>query len=520
MHIIKKVISLSLSVCTAVCIASCGTVKNGGNASNKITWWITNSTQIVDSYDKINAFKEAQRKLGVDIEFIHPAEGQESEQFNVMSASRDLKDVVSYDWKAYNGGAVKAAQDGVIIKLDDYIEKCMPNFSKLMKENPDVKRLAQSYNGSIYVIPCFSDDIMTNAVFGPQIRKDWLDKLGLSVPETIEDWHRVLKAFKEKDPNGNGKADEIPFATGGEATFMRFSRAYDGIEDDFCINKDGEIVFGFIEPEFKEFLIEMNKWYKEGLISSEYVAEDPSIADTEMMTDLSGAFIGYSGSAMARYNTTGRESNPDYEVIGVQWPTHNGGKPFCGYPYMKSIGTPEKGMALSTSNKNIEKTLEFIDYFYGDEGAMLMNWGVEGETYEKDGNTYKFTDTIMHNSEGKTPIEAITQYGLTQFPATMLRSDAFMELNTALDEQKGAMETWRQADVSRILPAMTFSPEEQKEITKVMDDIYMYRNEWMHKLVMGVEPIDKWDEISAKIKKMGIEKAIAAYQSAYDRYMN
>jgi len=53
-----------------------------------------------------------------------------------------------------------------------------------------------------------------------------------------------------------------------------------------------------------------------------------------------------------------------------------------------------------------------------------------------------------------------------------------------------------------------------------MDDIYMYRREWIHKFVMGVEPIDKWDEVAQQIRDMGIDKAIKVYQKAYDRYAN
>jgi len=82
------------------------------------------------------------------------------------------------------------------------------------------------------------------------------------------------------------------------------------------------------------------------------------------------------------------------------------------------------------------------------------------------------------------------------------------------------MELWNQSDLSRIIPSLTISPDEQSEITKVMDDIYMYRREWIHKFVMGVEPIDKWDEVAQQIRDMGIDKAIKVYQKAYDRYAN
>ena len=101
-----------------------------------------------------------------------------------------------------------------------------------------------------------------------------------------------------------------------------------------------------------------------------------------------------------------------------------------------------------------------------------------------------------------------------------MRSDAFVQLNSAFDEQAQAMKTWSEADLSRLMPTLSISQEEQSEITKVMDDIYTYRQECINKFVMGVEPLEKWDDAVAKIKSMGIDRAIEVYQTAYDRYVN
>jgi len=300
---------------------------------------------------------------------------------------------------------------------------------------------------------------------------------------------------------------------------MRFSRAYGGTDDEFFVDGNGKVKFGFIEPEYKEYLREMNKWYEEGLIEPEYAASNSAALDTKMISDIGGAFIGYSGSSMSKYIAAARAENPDYQLVAVQWPTTNGGAPYCGYPYQKG-GTPGSGMAISKTNKNIEKSLQIIDYLYSDEGSEFMSWGIEGKTYERTPEGNKFTDYVMKNPENKSPIEAITAYALTQYPLALNRSDAFVMLNTAFDEQREAMELWNQSDLSRIIPSLTISPDEQSEITKVMDDIYMYRREWIHKFVMGVEPIDKWDEVAQQIRDMGIDKAIKVYQKAYDRYAN
>lgn len=517
-----RILSGVLAILTAASLTACNKDKtNGDTGSDKVTWWIANSaSQVVKSYDDVAAMQELQKKFDLDIEFVHPSPEQETEQFNIMAASGDFKDIVSFNWNGYTGGPVKAAKDGAILILDDYLEANMPNLLSLMNSEADMNYLARCYDGSVCVLPGCTDNIETGAVFGPQIRKDWLDKLNLEVPTSMDDWYNVLTAFKTQDPNGNGEADEIPFVADGNATFLRLSHAYNGVDEGFYIKPDGKIGFGFIEPDYKEFLITINKWYKEGLIEPEYAASDASSIDTKMISDIGGAYIGYSGSAMSKYLAASRASNPDYTLVAAQWPTANGGKPYGGYTYQVSRGTPGRGMAISAKNKNVEKTLQMIDYMYGEEGSTLLNWGILGESYEKTDEGYKFTEKITKNPDGKSPIEAVTPYALTQYPCVMMRSDAYIELNTAFPEQKAAMELWNQADLSRIMPTLTISPEEQSEITKVMDDIYTYRQEWVNKLVMGVEPISKWDEVADKIRGMGIDKAIAVYQTAYDRYVN
>lgn len=501
-------------------LSGCGDKKANGDTVS-VSWWIANNASpIVKSYDEVASIQKIKENFGMEIQFVHPSSSQETEQFNIMAASGDFKDIVTFNWNAYTGGPVKAAKDGAILILDDYLEKNMPNLLDKMKADPDVNYLARGYDGSVCVVPTFTNDIITAATFGPQIRKDWLDKLGLEVPTTMDEWHDVLTAFKTKDPNGNGQADEIPFMADGNAAFTRFAAAFNGVGETFYVDGSGKVRFGFIEPDFRDFLATMNQWYQEGLIYSEYAAADSATLDNKMTTNVGGSFVGYCGSAMSKYMAAARGSNPDYTLVGVPWPKSADGKSYCGYTYQIMRGVPGKGMAISAKNKNVEKSLQMIDYMYGDEGSVLMNWGIEGESYTKTDDGYHFTDSILHNAEGKSPIEAISRYALTQWQPALMRADAFMELNGAFDEQNDAMKTWVEADTSHILPNLTISPEEQAEITKVMDDIYILRNEWVHKLIMGVEPMSKWDEVAGKIKDMGIDKAISVYQTAYDRYVN
>lgn len=110
---------------------------------------------------------------------------------------------------------LKYGEQGVFIKLNDLIDKYAPNLKKIMKENPEVKNAITFPNGNIYSFPTIISEDFTSMLLGPRpwINKEWLEKLGMKMPETIEEYYEYLKAVKEKDPNGNGKADEIPFGS-------------------------------------------------------------------------------------------------------------------------------------------------------------------------------------------------------------------------------------------------------------------------------------------------------------------
>lgn len=515
------IISVIMIVALLSSLCGCGQKQEDNNTGvTKITWWETNAlSAVVDSYDEVAAMQKLQEKFGVDIEFIHPTSA--GEQFNTMMAAGDMKDIVKYDWNVFSGGPVNAAKQGAIATLNDYMDEYMPNISALAKKDSLFNYQIRGYDSNVYVIPSYTDSLITESSFGPQIRKDWLDKLGLELPKTFDDWYIVLKAFKTQDPNGNGQADEMPFVDNSAATFLYMSSAFNGANQDFYI-KDGKVVFGFAEPEYKEFLKIMNKWYSEGLIDKEYNVKQGADSSALMLSDKGGAFIGYCGSAMSKYMAGGRETNPDYTLVAVQWPVLNAGDTvYAGYQYQNKPASSGKGWAFSKKNKNLQKTLQMIDYLYGEEGSTLFNWGIEGESYTVgESGEKQYTDIILKNPEGKTPIESICNYAFTQYPIGIKSSEAYMQLNTQFPQQAEAMKLWYQADVSKMIPSLAVSPEGQKAITDVMDDIYTYRSEWLHKFVTGVESLDKFDEVSATIHKMGIDKACGAYQEAYDKYMN
>lgn len=515
----KRIIAAGLiSALSAGMLAGCGKGKDDG----KLTMWTPNHLNAYESsFDDVACFQMMQEENDVDVEFIHPVVGQESEQFTVMLASGDYPDIINYtNWSIYKGGLEKAIKDGVLIDLSPYInDEDMPNLSAYLKEHPECLKAMKNPDGTISVFPNIKESVEINSFIGPTLRKDWLDKLGLEVPETMDDWYNVLKAFKTQDPNGNGKADEIPFLAEGINSPYHFLSAAFGSSTIMMIGEDGNPAYGPIQPGFKDFLITLHKWYEEGLLDKDFAAADRKNLDYKMTDDIGGAYIGYTGSQMGNYIAA--KKGTDFELVAAPWPKKDeNSKPYCGFDGMTLTVTTNNGMGISTSNKQIEKTIQMIDWLYG-EGSVALNYGVEGTSYNIVDGEYQYTDLILNNPDGKDPVAALAPYAMPNWGmgGAMTFDDSYNKIARAVDEQKYAAKIWAEGDMSLCVPALSFTTEESNAINKVKNDIDIYVMEYMTNTIIGTESVDSFDKFVKKVKDMGVDDMVNAYQAAYDRYL-
>ena len=133
------------------------------------------------------------------------SDGDLDEKRSLEFAGGEYKSVF-YKSGISEADAMKYAKDEIVIPLNDLIDQYMPNFKALMDERDGWKYITSS-DGNIYSLPQVNDDGCGMMLFINQV---WLDKLGLEMPKTFDEYIEVLRAFKEKDPNGNGESDEIP----------------------------------------------------------------------------------------------------------------------------------------------------------------------------------------------------------------------------------------------------------------------------------------------------------------------
>lgn len=483
-----------------------------------ITYWVSlnpNAAATMKSYSEIAAYQELEKKTGTKVTFQHPPVGQEKDQFNLMLASGQLPDVIEYGWGGAAKGPDSLIQNKQILPLNDLIAKYAPNLTKVLNDNPEFRKLVTTDEGNMYVMPFLLGDQSLSVFAGPVIRKDWLDKLNLPMPTTLDQWESALTAFRDNDPNGNGKKDEIPFLFSiGDIDLTNLFVGAWGITSQFY-QEDGKVKYGPIQPQFKDFLALMAKWYKEGLIDPDYATTDGKLKDAKVTNNQLGAFTGYAGSGVGRYISLMKPSNPNVSLVGTPYPALQEGGTSLGQYSFPFTGI---GAAISTSAKHPEQIVKWLDYKYSDEGHLLFNFGIEGQSYTMENGYPKYTDVIMNNPD-KLPIaQAMAKYFTAGWSGPFVQDKRYMEQYYTLQEQRDSQQNWLKADHSKLMPPVTLTADESSKTASIMTDIQTYRDEMVNKFIMGAEPIDNFDKFVQTIQGMGIDQVIQAQQAALDRF--
>ena len=312
----------------------------------------------------------------------HEAEGYASAvAATLLMDISELPDIIN----PYAFGIMDLADDGLIVPLDEYLELIPDIVAAVGEERMDTWRQA---DGHIYYIPSVS------SVQGSQtmlVRKDWLEKLGMDLPETWEDWCKLWQGIRDQDLNGNGdSSDEIPLALSygedGEKCMTMLMNAF-GIrasaDGQFCILDDGTYTMVYEHPRYGEFLQAAAKLYQEGIIPEDFDTWDYNKIDEQMKADVLGTTMTW---AVAASNAEHLRQN------GVEDALWAAAAPVQG-PYgdrmiqERELVSSSWCITAGAVNKGkTEDILRFFNWCFTEEGARLYNYGIEGVSYEvKDG---------------------------------------------------------------------------------------------------------------------------------------
>ena len=475
-------------------------------------------------YADMEVFQELEKRTNVAIKWREESYTDPKPKMNLMFSTGEVEDVI-WDVHLHVAGGVKKVMDeGLVLPLNWYIEKFAPNLKKLLLENRPLLKEISLDDGRIYMFPEIRLDPWTRANSGPVLRKDWLDKLGLKPPATIDEWYMVLKAFREKDPNGNGKHDEIPFVslpfTSDTWSILPFAGAFGFIynANNFVYLDGNTVKFAAFHPNFKAFVSTLAKWYAEGLLDPEFASTDTKMMDAKMTGDRGGAYYGALSGGLGKY-LNARKPGSSYDLVPVAVPKAADGKMYTNVGAYKAL-VPH-GAAIGKNNKYLVETTKWMDYHYTEEGANLLNYGIEGRAHTvKDGKRI-FTDLIMKNPNGLTLEEAAAKYAggtIVQMPGFDF-SPVNVQIKNAHPQQAQASAIWATFDTSKIMPTLFMSPEKTREAAAIMTEVKTYMQEMVNKFVMGKEPLENFDKFTQTLKSLKVERLVELYNEAYQQWL-
>lgn len=492
------------------------------DASGKVTLnFITQSSPLAptDPNEKL-INKRLEEKTNVHINWKNFTKDVFVEKRNLAVASGDLPDAIfNADYSDYE--LLKLAKDGAIVPLNDLIENNMPNFKKVLEEAPEYKSMITAPDGNIYAFPWIeelgSGKERIQAVDSmPWINVEWLKKLGLDMPKTTEELKEVLIAFKTKDPNGNGKADEIPlsFINKPGAEDLAFLFASFGLgenPDHAVVSNDGKVIFTAAQEDYKEAVSFINELYKEGLIDIEAYTQDWSTYLAKGKDQKYGLYFSWD-----KANITG--DNDSYEVM----PPLAGPDGEVNVTRTNALGLGRGKMVVTSANKNLETTAKWVDQLFDPIQSVQNNWGTYGD--EKQQNIFEFDKEkgmLKHLPlEGAAPVE-LREKTSVGGPLAILDS-YYGKYTTMPDDAKSRMDIIKNImapnmKAENVMPSVFHSIQELDRLTTIETDLFAYvlrmRTEWYQNGKIEAE----WAEYLKELDRLGLQEWLQIKQGGYDR---
>lgn len=547
---LRKFLVLLLTVCMTVSmLAACGekepkednkntqgnqSSSNEGDNENTSEWswplaekkdlgvWLAWSNNYTTDPNELKAIKQIEANTNVHITWTTVAGQEASEKFGLMMASGDYPDIVCGLGSYYTGGLVKAHMDGVIEDMTDLIPKYMPTYQALRTSNEKLQRDTQTDDGRLlgaFILASKNGEVMGERAWdGMCLRQDWLNDLNLSVPTTIDDWHNVLKAFKD-----NYSTCEAPLMIGAQNGYdicHSFLSAY-GVLGEFY-QENNVVKFGPLEDGYKQWVQLFRDWYAEGLIDPNFISNDAAFTGSAeyLGTGRAGAAANIWGLTADTYKVQGYTTEEDYFLAGVTTPVLNeGDTPQIGYAMSELT---KETLSITTNCKDVELACRYLDYWYTEECMFLDSLGIEGDSYIDDGDgTYTLTDKLKEQvSSGQYPSlsSAIAMYTLSTSDFGLYNWAMFDPMYEGMRTLE-AYDAWDKASYDLMLPpCMTMTEDETIKYNNLYTSIKTLVQENTIKFITSAKPMEEYDAFVQELYSYGIEECIGYKQAALERY--
>ncbi|GGF95265.1 extracellular solute-binding protein [Paenibacillus abyssi] len=326
------------------------------------------STELPDGSSPV--LQELEKYTNTDITMQFVPNSSYGDKMNITLASGQLPHLMVVDRNS--ASYINAARTGAFWEIGPYLQ----DYPNLSQANPIILNNS-SVDGKTYGIYRGR----TLGRMGVSINKDWMEKVGLSEPKTIDEFYNLLKAFKEQDPDGNGKDDTYGTVITKYAGPWDIMQVWFGAPNKWGEGADGKLVPTHMTPEYKEALKFFKKLYDEGLVNSDFAVMDPAVWLDPIVNGQAGVMVDVADAARridGRMQEKAEREEPYIDVFQAPvGPKGHRDMPTSGYANVIAISKS----AVKTEEE-LKRVLEFLDKLGDVEMQMLLGYGIEGRHYE------------------------------------------------------------------------------------------------------------------------------------------
>jgi len=508
-------------------------------------------------YDNNYLTKYIKEQTGIQIEFVLLPEEDPNTKWNLMvSSGEELPDILMLNTLT-EADITAFGEDGVFLDLAEKFEKdanwCFTvpymtedNWQYIMSTN-------KTADGKLYGFPVFQSSYGGSVQYDWQINTEWLDAVGMDMPTNTDELLEVLRAFRDKDPNGNGKKDEIPYhdiSCWNSNTEHQLINAFVYFDVNYPLNAtDGQLWAPYITEDYQEAMKYLNTLVSEGLMSDLSFTTTAAESILQLDTADGECIIGLYGSShhtgmynveenIYKYDYMGTPAGPK----GVKYsPNRPDSTYLCGF-----ITRDCEDVDLAFALLDWLST-QYNTYRFGERG---VNWvareddpeafdekypylNMLGETIGADHGFAVVYDPVTAGvPEDDSWIGAAMPFFQTGFatsseclstPAYSTREDIIANdspVTVYLDYLYYAKQDRRGLLPDEVVYKIKYTTEELEEVGSIEVDLMNYVKECISLFAMGeMDPVEDWDTYVNNLYAMGLEDYLAVSQTAYDRMM-
>ncbi len=519
----------ALIICMAFLLPGCS--KHPAQERRSVHIAMPYSAKIQDvgtNYYKL--WLEQKTGLNIEIEFIPQDYTGEYLRLLFTSGSGSHIDAVLFD----SGAGFPSAElineygaGGYLLPLDSYISK-ESQLGEIFDWYNDynLREVMTSPEGKLYYMPALDTSASNRNGQTLWLNAGWLKALKLSMPQTTEDLEKVLKAFRDKDPNGNGIADEIPLAGSAEEpallpfNFLINSFVYNDWENSNMAVRDGSVFYAPITEQWRQAMLYCRSLYEEKLLPNSFLfSKEQLVRLANDQRDLVGGFTA------SGINDVLFQSSPEVASRFVQIPPLKGpeGVRFS----VVSTSKPRPGGVVTSSCRDPEAAFLLMDAMLSEEASLIGRYGERGVdwNYADVGSISPSGDpaTIMVVNALRSKLQNKTLCEIGPFVTRSKYVDGVAWRGFQADHEymnARAASSYRPYEPKEYISLILFNKEEAGELEKLRTGIDAYTQSWLRAFITG-EPNPKddavWEEYKNGYGGLGLERLLEGVREAYSR---